>query len=79
MISHMSNIEESWEDTIDSEEWRQGYDEKEKKKLLAQAMQVSWSWRREALRKFEEFQEELSVWKQREHEATLWYQTWSEK
>ena len=70
MIDQMSNIEESWKDTIDSKEWRHGYDVKEKK-LLVRAIQDSRSWGREALKKFEGFKEELSVWKQREREAAL--------
>ena len=70
MISQMSNIEESWEDTIYSKEWLQDYDEKEKK-LLAWAMQKSRSWGREALKKFDQFQEELFVWRQCENIAVI--------
>lgn len=53
MINQMSNMEESWRDIINSQEWCQGYGLREKK-LLAQAMQDSRSWGNKALRKFKE-------------------------
>jgi hypothetical protein len=59
MLGQLSNIEESWDEATNDDEWLQT-DAAEEKKTLARTVRDSRSWGREALKKIGEFREETA-------------------
>ena len=59
MLGQLSNIEESWDEATNDDEWLQT-DAAEEKKTLARTVHDSRSWGWEALKKIGEFREETA-------------------
>ena len=77
MLGQLSNIEESWDEATNDDEWLQT-DATEEKKTLARTVRNSRSWGREALKKIGEFREEVTAWRWHNDSATSRYQEWEE-
>jgi hypothetical protein len=77
MLGQLPNVEESWSEATNDDEWLQT-DAAEEKKTLARTVRDSRSWGQEALKKIREFREEVTAWRRHNDSAASRYQEWEE-